>query len=292
MRTRLPAFAVVLLLLFVARGAEAAPYTFQAGKVTVEVPKGWSTSDEGGTVTFGTKDDALAVNLAVAAGTDLDSAWDLLLGEVQKVVIGFTATKAEGIFGAMPTGYVGHGAGSLGGMQVEGLVAVFPVSGGSLTVFAIGQKGKYEKYEKALTKLLAGMTPAIVLVEDDSYGMMTADARKFAGKVVDAIGKNDSKAFLKMISKKGFSVSDGNVGMVVRSSKLKKEIKKAGGVAAFLGVPTSGDFAVLWDAETGTSFSLYRGAQTSVVTYVSVSKQKGKWVIDGMWMQDHGADDR
>ena len=288
MRIRLSALAVVLLLLFVARGAEAAPYTFQAGKVTVEVPKGWSKSDEGGTVTFATKDDALAVNLAVAAGTELDAAWDILVSEVKKVVIGFTATKAEGVFGTMPTGYVGHGAGMLGDMSVEGLVAVFPISGGSLTVFAIGQKGKYEKYEKALTKLLAGLAPAIVLVEDDSYGMMSADARKFAGKVVAAIAKNDSKAFLKMVSKKGLTIADDNAGIVMKATKVKGEIKKAGGVAAFVDMPASGDFGVLWDAETGTSFSLYRGPLTGEVTYVTISKQKGKWVVDGLLLRHHG----
>jgi hypothetical protein len=290
MRTGLSAIAAVVVLLFVAGGAEAGKFEFKSAKVTVEVPKGWATQDEGGTVTFTTKDQMLAINLAYAVGMSVDDAWDLMIAESQKVVAGFSAEKKAGVLGTLSTGYVGSGAGSMGGASVEALVAVFPVPGGSMTVFVLGAVGKYEKHEKAMAKFLDSLTPVFQISSDDQLTQVPADGQKVAHQIAAAIGKNDSKAFLKLLGKKGIGFSDGGSSVVVKTAKVKGAIKKAGSVAAFVGLPASGEFHVLFDAETGTSFSIYRGAQSGVVTYVHVTKDKKKWVIDGTWMQDHGTD--
>ena len=290
MRTGLSAIAAVVLLLFVAGGAEAGKFAFKPAKVTVEVPKGWATQDEGGTVTFTTKDQMLAINLAYAQGMNVDAAWDLMLAETGKVVAGFSAEKKAGILGKLDPGYVGSGAGSMGGAQVEALVAVFPVSGGSMTVFVLGAVGRYEKYEKAMAKFLGSLQPIFEISTDDQLTQVPADGQKFAHKVAAAIGKNDSKAFAKLVARKGLGFADGESQTLVKSSKVKGAIKKAGSVAAFVGLPASGEFHVLFDAATGDSFSIYRGAQAGVVTYVHVKKDKKKWVVAGTWMQDHGAE--
>lgn len=255
------------------------------------MPKGWATQDQVGTVTFTSKDQMLAINLAYAQGMNVDAAWDLMIAETQKVVTGFSAEKTAGILGKLDTGYVGSGAGSMGGAQVEALVAVFPVAGGSMTVFVLGAVGKYEKHEKAMAKFLDSLQPVFEITSDDQFTQVPADGQKFAHQVAAAIGKNDGKAFTKLVAKKGLGVFDGESETLLKSSKVKGAIKKAGSVAAFVGLPASGEFHVLFDAATGDSYSIYRGAQTGVVTYLHVKKDKKKWVVAGTWMQDHGADD-
>lgn len=288
MRTGLSAIAVGLLLLFVAGRAEAGRFEFKAARVSVEVPKGWGTADEVGTVTFTSKDQMLAINLAYAQGTSVDAAWDLLISESQKVVAGFSAEKKEGVFGGLDVGYVGSGAGTMGGASVEALVAVFPAPGGSMTVFALGVVGKYEKHEKAMMKFLSSLRGVSVLVEDDQFEAAPADGRKFAVKLARAIGDNDGKGFLKMVGKAGFF--DGRNQVQLKASKLKGELKARGGkVHALVDMPATGDFHLLWNAGTGDSFQLYRGEPTGAVTYVTVKKEKKKWVITGSTTQAPGA---
>jgi hypothetical protein len=294
MRTGLSAILTLLCLVVVVPRADAGKHEFEAAKVSVDVPSGWAIHDEGGTVTFASPDETLAVNLAVATGMDPDAAWDLLLSEVAKVVSGFAADKAPGVLGSL-TGQVGHGAGSMGGTPVEALVAVFPIDGGSMTLFAIGEKGKYEKHEKAMTQLLDGLAPSGggggFLADDDAYAGLGADGQKFAARLATAIGKNDGKGFVKLVGKKGLTFADGDRGRKVKTSKVKGAIKKAGSVAAFLGLPAAGELHVSADASDPTTFSLYRGELSSVVTYVVARKVKGKWSVEGTYLQDHGVDD-
>lgn len=291
MRQDLSAFAVVLVLLFVgaAGRAEAGKFEFKAARVSVEVPKGWKIQDATDMVTFVSKDQMLVINMAAGQGVDVDAAWSVLIGEVGKLVDGFSAEKNPGVLGGLTGGYVGAGSGTMGGASVSALVAAFPVPGGAVTVFVVGVNGKYEKHEKAMAKFLDSILPVSVLVEDDQFAAVPKDGQKFAVKLAATISNNDSKGFLKLVGKKGFF--DGGQEMQFKTSQIKGHLKELGGkVSTFVGMPASGDFRILWDAETGDSFQIYRGEQTSVVSYVTVKKEKKKWVVTGSYMQDHGAE--
>lgn len=284
MRQGLSAFAVVLVLLFVAGAgagrAEAGKFELEAARITVEVPKGWKIQDATDNVTFISKDQMLVINIAAGQGADVDTAWSILIGEVGKLVSGFSTEKNPGAFGGLTGGYVGAGAGTMGGASVSALVAAFPVTGGSVTVFVVGVNGKYEKHEKAMARFLDSILPVSVLVEDDQFAAVPKDGQKFAVKLAATISNNDSKGFLKLVGKKGFH--DGAQDMQLKSSQIKGHIKELGGkVATFVGMPASGDFHILWDAATGDSFQIYRGEGGSVITFVTVKKEKKKWVVTG-----------
>ena len=292
MRSQL-AVAVVAAALVVSARAEAGTFTFAKAKVTIDVPAGWATDDEGDTVTFSSADGSLALNLAYAP-VDVDTGWSILVDQVNQTVSGVKVSKKAGVMQDL-SGYVDSSAGSLQGTKVQCMLAAFSANGGTMTVFVIGQKGVYEKHGDVLTAMLASLsagTGGAAAGGLDWEGGTVPDAGKaFAAKLVAAIDKNDSKAFLKMVGKKGvafYADGDGSYNLTVKPSKMKKAIKKAGSVAQFLDLPDHGDWRVGYPDDGSTGYYLYRDARDSFVVYVVVELQKKKWVVTGSYTRETG----
>ncbi|MCA9674537.1 MAG: hypothetical protein H6708_09565 [Kofleriaceae bacterium] len=284
---------IVAVGLLAAPSVQAKSHTFPEGKVTVDLPDSWLIQADKGTVTFTTKDQTLAINLAWA-GPDLDQAWDILVDQVGKVVKQTkVGDKKPGVMGDLK-GFVTSGTGTLNGVDVDILLSVVQTPAGAMTVFAIGQKGKYEKHEKDMQRVLFGIK-AIggagggVFGDDEGYGGLGADARKFADKVAKAITKKDAKAFVKLVAKAGFQQAAGDMAVTTKTSKLASAIKKAKGLLAYLNVPEAGDFHVNV-RDDGAQFAVWRGTGDGVVAYIDCEQVKGKWYVTGMYMEDHGVE--
>ena len=291
---------VLLSLLFVAAPATAGKFNFKAAKVTVDLPSAWKTQDDGGTVTFVSKDGTVAINMTATASMKLDEAWDLLIDSVNGVVSGFSADKQAGVLSGM-SGYVGAGTGTMSGTAVEALVAVLDTGSGTMTVFVVGEKGKYEKNEKDMLKVLNGIKStgkpaAAELDPSGDYPNLGKDAKKFVDKLANAIAKNDQKTFAKLISKQGIEWTVGDAVQVTKAAGVKKDVKKAGSVAAYLAFPAGGAFHVEGyqeDPQLGYVLSIYRGDLTGQVTHLRIQrakgKAKGKWELAGAWVMDHSS---
>jgi hypothetical protein len=258
MRTRLAAIVIACGVLAVALRAEAGTFTFQPASVSVEVPTGWSTDDQGNYVTFGTADQSLAINLAYG-GTDLAAAWKTLEAEVKKVVTGVKVKKKAGVLGGMD-GFVSSGKGKLGGTKVSVMLAALETPSGVVTVFVIGQVGTYEKHEKDMTAFLASLAEIITappryVDDDDGYKALPETARSFADRLAKAIDDNDVKTFLKMVKPKGFDLH----GKSFTRDKLKKKLTKKMTLRKLLKLPATGSWQVVDWMDDASNFRMWGG---------------------------------
>jgi hypothetical protein len=297
MRTKLAAIVIALGLLVAAR-VEAGTFTFQQADVTVEVPDGWATEDEGGYVTFTAPDQTVAINLAWG-GADAKAAWKTLEKEAKALVKGLKLKKAAGWVGGLE-GWVAAGKGKLEGTAVDARLGIVHAPGGAMSVFVIGQTGKYDAHWQALYTMLDSLQPAsgerLVVVGAD-FGGVAEPGQHFAKYLARAIATNDAKAFVKLVGKKGLAFADGENGAssrTLKGSKLTAAIKKAGGVAALLGVPASGAFNVelgQLGESLGLAFTMSRGDGQGVVAHLYAEGGTGGWKLVSVYYQDHGVDE-
>lgn len=149
---------VALCVLLLTADAHANSFIFDRSQVVVEMPKTWRVEDSGENVTFSTKDKLVAISLAWA-GPKLDRSWDILVGEVNKVVTGVKVTRKPGKTGAF-TGYVGTGNGKLGKIDVHCYLAAVMTGGGAMTIFMLYPIGKDTPHKAAIKQFLDSLAPA------------------------------------------------------------------------------------------------------------------------------------
>ncbi len=296
MRAPLTAIIIVCGLLLTAR-AEAGTFTFQKAQVTIDLPDDWVTDDQGDHVTFASPDQALAINIAWA-GDDPAVAWTAVTTQVKAIVKGVSIKKKPGEVGGL-AGHVATGKGKLGGTKVDVRLAVVKTPNAAMSVFVIGETGKWEKHKAQLERVLDSLWSvgvARVVVTGPDFESIEAGGQRLAIQLGRAIARDDATAFVKLVSKKGLKVSDGGSGKpkVTKTAKLAAAIKKAGGLTAFLGMPATGDFAVEMEylgEDLGHAFTMTRGPVRSVVYHLRGEWSKKGWSLVGSYPQDHGVDD-
>jgi hypothetical protein len=276
MRDLLAVLVVVAgLLVALPADADAGSFAFTDAKVTVDVPDTWATSAKTGNVTFSTRDQSLAINLAFA-GTKLDDAWDLLVTQVNKVVTGVTVSKKAGVLSGM-AGYVDHSKGTFNGGDVACLLAAVQTPSGIMTIFVLGQLGKYEQHDDEMNQILFGMVAdgARTGGEIAFDAAIAADAHDAVTRLATAIHGNDTAAFLALVSPKGLARANARgKRKVTKPAKLKKAIEKAKTITAYLGLPASG----AWQATAaGKKVELRRGE----LPVIELARVKGAWVVTG-----------
>ena len=157
MTIRFAAFAALCGLLLTV-DARANSFIFDKSQVVAKMPTTWRVEDSGENVTFSTKDKLVAISLAWA-GPKLDKGWDILVGEVNKVVTGLKVTRKPGKTGAF-TGYVGSGDGKLGKTPVHCYLSTVMTPGGAMTIFMLHPIGKEAPHKAAIAQFLNGLAPA------------------------------------------------------------------------------------------------------------------------------------
>jgi hypothetical protein len=146
------------LLLASAAGANSNTFGFTQAQVVAKVPENWTIQNEGGNVTFASKDKLVAISLA-HAGSNLDEAWRILTEEVDKVVTGLKVAKTPGKVSAF-SGYIGTGTGKLGNTDVDCYLAAVMTPGGAMTVFRLFPVGKAQNHKQTIDTFLNNLAPA------------------------------------------------------------------------------------------------------------------------------------
>ena len=157
---------IIALLSCVALQAHAGAQTFDAAGVKVEVPASWVTDVKGTAVTIMTKDQMAVVTVTSVTsegvgGAALSPTYDAVRAQVAGMVADASlGPKKDGAIGSMK-GFVSTGTGTISGAPVSLLFAVLPASSSKVViVISIGVKGKYEKYEKELQRVLFSIASA------------------------------------------------------------------------------------------------------------------------------------
>ncbi|MBL9019551.1 MAG: hypothetical protein JNL83_35505 [Myxococcales bacterium] len=184
---------ISVLLSCVALQAHAGARTFDAAGVKVEVPASWVTDVKGTTVTLMTKDQMAVVTVtSVTAegvgGAALSATYDAVRGQVAGMVADAAlGPKKDGAIGSMK-GFISTGTGTISDAPVSLLFAVLPASSSKVViVISIGVKGKYEKYEKELQRVLFSIASADA-----------AEAKPAPAGAVDTGGLYDAAALSKL----------------------------------------------------------------------------------------------
>jgi hypothetical protein len=253
--------------------AEAGKVPFEKAGLVVDAPDSWTTllANEGTVRTFLAPDKRIYVEMSTSADS-VDDTWQRWVDRFQRSFPDLKLNPGQSGYSSM-LGYVGLDDVVIGGVVYTIELGVIAAPTGTLSVYSKVRtstrsysgddvpSGPTDEEYAEYQQILFGMTPLVV-------PEVPAGAKTLSTKVVRAIERGDAGAFVKLVGKQGL---DGT-----RPSKLKRRIKKAGGLVAFLGVRDAGDWHVEVDLDGATV--MWRGELEGSVLLI-LRKEKKRWVI-------------
>jgi hypothetical protein len=266
---------VVAVGLALAGSAHAGSYAFDEVQMTIDVPEGWDTKATADAVTFTTADGTLTIELT-DGGDGIDAAEDAVVTRMSEVVTGVTPTRTVAVLSGR-RGYLDAAKGTAAGVSVACLYGVVQTPVAAMTIFVVGQVGRYEIHDADMNRMLHGMTVAPgpggeIAVE----GTISDEAQALVLRVATAINQNDVAGFVATVSAKGLARRGaGGRRHVTKLTALAKSLAAASSLAAYLDVPMSGP----WHATASkNAITLTRSDAGAVI---DLARIKGAWIVTG-----------
>ena len=134
---------------------------------------------------------------------------------------------------------------------------------------------------------LAVVAVLAMTLRADAGPKVSRDARRFVGRVVQAIEHDDAAGFVVMVSTRGLATSDGRTTARLSRARLAAAIAEAGSVAAFLGAIGDGPWVIQAYGRRDVWLRHDEGSGIVTVIRLAFVKRRHGWAIVGVF---HGED--